>query len=74
MKKLILFGILMFSGFFLGSNIAQTTVLCEPSIDSPDEGGPITVTVCNRRTNGFGYLMGVFCNEPATAKCQFTNL
>ncbi|MCH7414912.1 hypothetical protein MM213_15535 [Belliella sp. R4-6] len=80
MKKLILFSLMMFSGLFLGQNIAQDSggdgleEPCEESIDSPDEGGPITVTVCNRRTNGFGYLMMTFCNAPANEMCQFTNL
>lgn len=69
---------LMFSGFFLGTNIAQESLPgsggdgCEESIDS--SGTIIVVTVCGRRTSLMGPAFGISCNVLADSECTFTNV
>ncbi|MCH7414914.1 hypothetical protein MM213_15545 [Belliella sp. R4-6] len=79
MKKLILFSLMMFSGLFLGQNIAQDSGgdgdgLEEPCEESINHDGPlIVVTVCNLRTSNFGLVFGVRCNKESDTSCEFTN-
>ncbi|GHT61489.1 hypothetical protein AGMMS50239_12500 [Bacteroidia bacterium] len=45
---------------------------CENTVNT--SGSIITVTVCNRKTNVGGTLLGVSCNADATTSCSFTNV
>ncbi len=44
---------------------------CTPSIVT--EGEVITVTVCSRKTNFWGFIDGIDCNAESNTSCSFTN-
>jgi hypothetical protein len=77
MKKLM-FGVLLiaaidmsFSGPIANGQVLAGEGDCEESIDI--DGETITVTVCGRKTNLWGFLDGNKCNAVATTSCTFTN-
>lgn len=77
MKKLI-YGLLFiaamgisFSGSFANDQVLAAEGDCEESIDIIGE--TITVTVCGRKTNLWGFIDGKKCNAASTTSCTFTN-
>jgi hypothetical protein len=77
MKKLI-YGLLLiaamgisFNGSFANDQVLAGEGDCEESIDIIGE--TITVTVCGRKTNLWGFLDGKKCNAASNTSCTFTN-
>ncbi|MDG1278987.1 MULTISPECIES: hypothetical protein [Algoriphagus] len=62
---------LSFSGSMANAQSLGGEQDCEESIDI--DGETITVTVCGRKTNLWGFLDGNKCNAVATTSCTFTN-